>query len=130
MKSIVKQFAAFVSAAVMALTGCTDLSDLENRVDTLESKVVALETFISGLNSNVEAIQTLMEGGSLINSVKEKDGVYTIVLSNGDEITLTQGAVGVGTTPVVSIDKDGYWLNSPLTFFPACHRIMGRGEPI
>ena len=110
MKSIVKQFAAFVSAAVMALTGCTDLSDLENRVDTLESKVVALETFISGLNSNVEAIQTLMEGGSLINSVNEKDGVYTIVLSNGDEITLTQGAVGVGTTPVVSIDKDGYWM--------------------
>ena len=88
---------------------CTDLSQIEQRVDELENRVTAIETQMKTLNSNVEALQALAEGG-IISSVEEKDGVYTITLGDGSTITLTQGSVGVANAPVVSIDKDGYWM--------------------
>ncbi len=88
---------------------CTDLSDLEDRVDSLEGRVTALETLIPNLNANIEALQKLANGGT-VNSATEKDGVWTIVLTNGETLTLTQGSVGVGNPPVMSVDKDGYWM--------------------
>lgn len=88
---------------------CTDLSQIEQRVDELENRVTAIEAQMKTLNSNVEALQKLAEGG-IISSVEEKDGVYTITLGDGSTITLTQGSVGVANAPVVSIDKDGYWM--------------------
>ena len=88
---------------------CTDLSDLEDRVDSLEGRVTALETLIPNLNANIEALQKLANGGT-VNSATEKDGVWTIVLTNGETLTLTQGSVGVGNPPVMSVDEYGYWM--------------------
>ena len=102
-----------ILASAAFLTGifaaCSDLSDLEQRVDSLESRVAALETVLPALNSNIEALQALTAGGT-INSATQKDGVWTIVLSNGETLTLTQGSIGVGNAPVMSVDKDGYWM--------------------
>lgn len=102
-----------ILASAAFLTGifaaCSDLSDLEQRVDSLESRVAALETVLPALYSNIEALQALTAGGT-INSATQKDGVWTIVLSNGETLTLTQGSIGVGNAPVMSVDKDGYWM--------------------
>ena len=101
----------FAAAAVIGgiLASCSDLSDLEQRVESLESRVTALEKVIPSLNENIEALQTLMSAGT-ISSASQKDGVWTITLSNGENISLTQGSVGVGNAPVMSVDKDGYWM--------------------
>lgn len=88
---------------------CTDISQIEQRVNEIESRVTALETQVNTLNSNIETLQALAEGG-IISKVEEKDGVYTITLGSGSTITLTQGSIGVANAPVVSIDKDGYWM--------------------
>lgn len=88
---------------------CTDISQIEQRVNEIESRVTALETQVNTLNSNIETLQALAEGG-IISKVEEKDGVYTITLGDGRTITLTQGSIGVANAPVVSIDKDGYWM--------------------
>ena len=100
-------------AAAAVLTGmaisCADLDDIRNRMDELDGRITALETITTNLNGNIEAMQALYQG-STINSVTESDGVWTIVLSNGDELTLTQGSIGVGNPPVMSVDKDGYWM--------------------
>ena len=88
---------------------CTDLSQIEQRVDELENRVTAIEAQMKTLNSNVETLQALAEGG-IISSVEEKDGVYTITRGDGRTLTLTQGSIGVANAPVVSIDKDGYWM--------------------
>lgn len=110
MKSIFKYLLAPFTAIMMIMAGCSDMTELENRLDTLESKIQALETVVNSINSNIESIQALIEGNCTISSVTEKDGVYTIVLSNGEKIVLTQGSVGVGNAPIVSVDKDGYWM--------------------
>lgn len=88
---------------------CSDLGEIEKRVDNLESKVTALETQISALNDNITALKEFA-GGATINSIKEADGVYTITLSNGQTLTLTQGSVGSAVAPKLSIDAEGYWM--------------------
>lgn len=111
MKSrLLKHLIAAVSLSVFVISACSDITDMENRLDSLESKVQALETVITSINSNIESVAALASGSCTINSVTEDDGVYTIVLSNGEEIVLTQGTIGVGNAPVMSVDKDGYWM--------------------
>ena len=112
MKRIFSKIACFFAALAVGFcfTACDgDVDDLEKRMDTLESRVKALETQIVALNSNISSLSALTSAGT-INSATEKNGVWTIVLSNGQEITLNQGTIGVGNIPVMSIDKDGYWM--------------------
>ena len=106
-----KIFRIFAAAALIAgvSAACTDLSDFEDRIDSLEGRVTALETQILGLNANIEALQQLVAGGT-INSATNNNGVWTLVLTNGETLTLTQGSIGVGNPPVMSVDKDGYWM--------------------
>ena len=108
MKTITRIIAAALLVSGIS-AACTDLDDLQQKVDSLESRVTALETLIPNINANVEALQVLVNG-TTINSATQKDGVWTLVLSNGETITLTAGSLGVGNAPVMSVDKDGYWM--------------------
>lgn len=96
-------------ALLLGAAACSDLSDIEERLDSLESRVQAIEKIIPTLNGNIEALKTLAGGGT-INKVEENNGVYTITLSNGETITVNQGSIGVANPPVMSIDSDGYWM--------------------
>ena len=108
MKTITRFWAA---AAVFAglFTACSDLDDIKNKMDEMDGRLTALETITNNLNQNIEAMQALYSGAT-INSATSKDGVWTIVLSNGETLTLNQGSIGVGNAPVMSVDKDGYWM--------------------
>ena len=129
MKTITKILA---SAALFAgvFTACSDLSDLEKRVDSLESRVSALEKVIPSLNSNIEGLQALMNAGT-INSAAQANGVWTITLSSGETISLTEGSIGVGNAPVMSVDKDGYWMvdyGQGATYVNGEQKIMAVGQ--
>lgn len=78
-------------------------------MDSLESRVEALENGVNKINERVEAVQKLVEGGTVSNVV-EKDGVYTITFADGKTITLNQGSVGVANPPVMTVDGEGYWM--------------------
>lgn len=105
-----RYFLAFSAVGLLwGATACSDLSEFEERLDTLESRVQALEKMIPALNQNIEALQALAGGGT-INKVEQKDGAYIITLSNGETLTVNQGAIGVANPPVMSLDKDGYWM--------------------
>lgn len=102
----------FVIATMLAFAGAgcqqPEIGELMRDIDQLDHRVKALETQVQALNDNVDALSKLLNGAT-INSVSESDGTYTITLSNGEEITLTQGSEGGYQTPVVSVDSDGYW---------------------
>lgn len=95
--------------AIAISVGCHNLTDLENRVNVLESKVEALETVIDVLNGNVSTMQTLIQNSIPVTSVTQTGDTYTLAFADGSSATLAQGSEGVGVTPVVSIDADGYW---------------------
>ena len=98
------------AVAVLATVACqqSDIDDLERDIDDLRSRLTALETQVDVLNDNVEALQKLLNGAT-VNSVEEKNGVYTITLSNGEVLTLTQGSEGGYYTPTIGVDAEGYW---------------------
>lgn len=98
-----------IAASVLAMAACGNIDDLEERVDKIENRVAALEKVAETINGNIKALQAIASGQA-INSVEEKDGAYILNLSNGQTITLNQGNVGVGKAPVMSVDKDGYWM--------------------
>lgn len=106
-KSLLLATAAFAAAACQQ----SDIDDLERDIENLRSRLTALETQVDVLNDNVEALQKLLNGAT-VNSVEEKDGVYTITLSNGEVLTLTQGSEGGYYTPTIGVDNEGYWVVS------------------
>ena len=103
------RFWAAIAVTAGLFAGCTDLDDIKEKIDELDGRLTALETITTNLNNNIEAMQALYNG-TTINSATSADGVWKIVLSNGETITLTQGSIGIGNAPVMSVDKDGYWM--------------------
>ena len=98
-----------VAAAFMVSAACNSLDDLQERVDRIEGRVTALEKVAEAVNDNIQSLQAIAEGQA-INKVEEKDGAYILTLSNGTTLTLQQGSIGMGKAPLISIDKDGYWM--------------------
>lgn len=97
-------------AAVLAtLAACTDLTEVNSRIDGLEDRITAVETALPALNANISALQKLAGAGT-INNVELNEGTYTISLSNGEKLTLSQGSIGIGKAPVMSLDSEGYWM--------------------
>ena len=103
-----KVFLTLLAAA--SLCACT--GDLEDRVDTLEAKVAALE---SKVNENVSSIAKLAEAAAkavTIASVTENDDKtsYTIKFSDGQTAVLTSGKDA--EAPVVGMKEfegELYW---------------------
>ncbi len=109
-----KILTAFAALAILAFAGCdddTDLSEVELRLDDLEERMSTYEADIQGINDDIYALQTLVgnSGSISISSVTESDGIYTLVLSNGQTITINQNATSEVVMPEISINADGYW---------------------
>ena len=94
-----------------ALVGC-NTDDLRNDIDELKNRVESLEAQVSALNDNLNALRVLVDGNKTIQSYNydETSGKYTVTLSDGSEIVLTQGTKGSVSTPSISISEDGYWV--------------------
>ena len=98
---------AGIIAGCASVIACSDLSELEERVDDLDSRVTALETQVENLNTSIEAIQAIAEAGNVITGITENNGEYTITTSDGKTYTLKQGESG--KTPQIGINEDGNW---------------------
>ena len=93
----------------LGVSSCSDLGDLENDLSDLDGRIEALEARMKSLNESVEAIGALTRA-TTVNSVTFEDNVYTVVLSDGTELTLTVGEAGVGNVPLITVDDDGFWM--------------------
>lgn len=93
------------------LVGC-DTDDLRNDIDELKNRVESLEAQVSAINENMNVLRVLVDGNKTIYSCDydEENDKYTLVLSDGQTIVLSQGVEGVATTPNISISEDGYWI--------------------
>ena len=119
-----KKITTFLLVLVMGLfTACHD--EIWNAIDDLDSRVTDLEELCKEMNTNIEALQTLVDvlySNDYITGINPimMDGVevgYTITFANHDPITIYHGEKGskgkAGSTPVIGVKKhtDGvyYW---------------------
>ena len=86
---------------------CTDLTDVENDIKDLQTKVTKLEDAVSTL-------QTAYDSGKVIKSVESFtetsiDG-WNILFSDNSSIQIKNGNNGKdGLTPILKTDANGYW---------------------
>ena len=97
-----------IVAALGLLISCADLGEIEKRINSLDSRVTALETVTENLNKNIEALQKLSEA-AFIKSVTSNANGYTIELSNGDKLEILNGTEGQGIAPLLRINSEGKW---------------------
>lgn len=104
-----KIFIRFASAAAILSLGvaCTDLSGVEERIDTLETQMVAMANQLNAFNANVRALEAFTQSGQTVKDIVKNGNVYTITLGDGTvhNITIENGPVQLN----VSVDAEGYW---------------------
>lgn len=96
--------------AVLVFAGC-NTDDLRNDIDDLKNRVENLEAQVASINENMNALRVLIDGNKTISSYTydESTGAYTLTLSDGSVITLTQGVTGTVNYPSIGIDENGNW---------------------
>lgn len=82
-----KSFLILALAAMTAGVACTDLSEVEGRIDTLETEV-------AGINATLKTIQDNLKNSVSVSKVEPSADGYTIYFTNG-------------TTAVIKNGKDG-----------------------
>ena len=103
----------YIGVALMVLAlGACKTDDLERDIDALKDRVTAMEAKVDRLNESMNMIRVALDGNKTIQSYTEnEDGSYTLTLSDGNTITLTQGEIGATDVyQEVSISTDGNWV--------------------
>lgn len=95
--------------ALFTLAAC-NTDDLRDDVDNLKGRVESLEAQINLLNDNMTAIKRLLEGGQTITEITQTNDTYTLKLSGGETVTLTQGSAGEIKYPEISVNDEGQWV--------------------
>lgn len=108
LNNLIRSAAALLCGA--SLFACSDLSELEERVDDLDSRVQALENQAENLNSTIGTIQTLLNDMLFITKIVETTDGYTLTMSDGKELDIVSGEVG--NNPLIAVDDEGYWIVS------------------
>lgn len=105
-----KSFILF-SLFALAFVSC-NTDDLERDIDALKDRVTAMEAKVDRLNESMNMIRVALDGNKTIQCYTEnEDGSYTLTLSDGNTITLTQGEIGATDVyQEVSISTDGNWV--------------------
>lgn len=89
-------------------TAC-DTTDLERDINSLKDRVEDYEAQVQKLNDDMNIIRVLLDGNKTITSYSFDGTNYTLTLSNGETLTLTQGVVGANY-PSITIGENGNWI--------------------
>lgn len=112
-----KKYFLFVMTAVLLATGCNKDDEIYNRLNRLEQRMDGLEELCSDLNSNINALSTIVDvirANDYITNVTpiNRDGVvigYTIDFAKSAAITIYNGTTGHSPVIGVKMDTDGRW---------------------
>ncbi|WP_018359870.1 PL29 family lyase N-terminal domain-containing protein [Porphyromonas macacae] len=100
----------------LLLTGCTNLDDVNRRLDEHEGRLNALEKLTKTANDDIKQLKGLVDALNQKKSITSyselPDGSgYELVMSDGSKITLKNGRDG--EKPIVGVKKDAdgilYW---------------------
>lgn len=105
-----KLYKSYILAGLIALgfTAC-DTDDLERDINALKDRVENYEAQVQKLNDDMNIIRVLLDGNKTISEWSYDGSTYTLKLSNGETLTLTDGVVGTNY-PSIEIGDNGNWI--------------------
>lgn len=90
-------------------TAC-DTTDLERDINSLKDRVEDYEAQVQKLNDDMNIIRVLLDGNKTITSYSFDGTNYTLTLSNGETLTLTQGVMGANYPSITIDEESGNWI--------------------
>ena len=87
-----KFFLALLVLSGLVSVSCTDTSEVEERIDSLEQRVSELEDAAGAVNKNAWAISKLYRDGITIAGFDRTQTGYRLTLSDGTPVEITFGA--------------------------------------
>lgn len=97
---------------LIPLVSCNKTEGLNRDLDTLESRILALEESVTDINNNAVAIKNLLDKDIVITSFKQSEYGYEMTLSNGQTVTVVYGKEAPSLVPIIGIDGEGNWIAS------------------
>ena len=94
---------------VCGMAAC-DTTDLERDINSLKDRVEDYEAQVQKLNDDMNIIRVLLDGNKTITSYSFDGTNYTLTLSNGETLTLTQGIVGANYPSITIDEESGNWI--------------------
>ena len=85
------------AAALLMCLSCSRLGEMETRLDALEQRITTLE-------SATEVLRALYDRGEIITAVTPLEDGYRLSFSDGHRLDIEDCV-----TPLLLIDRDGYW---------------------
>ena len=96
----------------IAICSCSDVDTLEAKLSSLEAKVAELEEAAGVINSNAQALHSLIGKDVLVVGISETGHGYVLELSDGTTVSIINGESLPSITPLLSIDAYGQWVVS------------------
>ena len=104
-----KLYKSLLFGLLMCGFAACDTTDLERDINSLKDRVEDYEAQVQKLNDDMNIIRVLLDGNKTITSYSFDGTNYTLTLSNGETLTLTQGVVGANY-PSITISENGTWV--------------------
>lgn len=104
-----KLYKSLLFGLLMCGFSACDTTDLERDINSLKDRVEDYEAQMQKLNDDMNIIRVLLDGNKTITSYSFDGTNYTMTLSNGETLTLTQGVVGANY-PSITIGENGNWI--------------------
>lgn len=104
-----KLYKSLLLGLLMCGFSACDTTDLERDINSLKDRVEDYEAQVQKLNDDMNIIRVLLDGNKTITSYSFDGANYTLTLSNGETLTLTQGVVGANY-PSITIGENGNWV--------------------
>lgn len=104
-----KLYKSLLLGLLMCGFSACDTTDLERDINSLKDRVEDYEAQVQKLNDDMNIIRVLLDGNKTITSYSFDGTNYTMTLSNGETLTLTQGVVGANY-PSITIGENGNWV--------------------
>lgn len=104
-----KLYKSLLLGLLMCGFSACDTTDLERDINSLKDRVEDYEAQVQKLNDDMNIIRVLLDGNKTITSYSFDGANYTLTLSNGETLTLTQGVVGANY-PSITIVENGNWV--------------------
>lgn len=105
-----KLYKSLLLVLLMCGFAACDTTDLERDINSLKDRVEDYEAQVQKLNDDMNIIRVLLDGNKTITSYSFDGTNYTLTLSNGETLTLTQGVVGANYPSITIDEESGNWI--------------------